>query len=275
MEALFANPAVQAGLAPFVAALALALPLRNTRWLAWSVGAAFVVVIALTMGFALEPMTSSRKLVLAGLAAVLVLPLAERALAASGKARWALLALAAVGLSAWVLSRLLLQKETMPALVAGAGAALFLLVLLDGMQRASAGAPLQAASASMALGFGMGPLALLGASAQLAQIAIAVGAGAAAAVLALVLARGPAQRGWSLGLLAALVTGLAGLLAVFTGSLPWYCLLPVLGSPWAAHLVAPAQERARWLTALGTFCAAAVPMLAAVLLAWFTAGAST
>jgi hypothetical protein len=275
MNELLGNPAVQAGVAPFLAALVVAVPLRNTRWLYWSIGAAFLVVVALTMGFELQPLTSPRKLVLAGLGALLLLPALETGIPAGSSARSWVLALAAAALSAWMLSRLLLQKEAVPALLAAAGAALFLIALLYGMQRATAAVPMQAAAVALALGLGTGGLALLGASAQLAQIGIAIGAGAGATALALLMARRAAGAGWSLGLLAALVTGLAGLLAVFTGSLPWYCLLPVLASPWAARLFDASGTRPLWLTAFCTFCVAAVPMLLAVALAWFTGGAST
>jgi hypothetical protein len=274
MNEFLSNPAVQAGVAPFIAGLVVAIPLRNTRWLAWCIGAAFLVVVALTMGFALEPMTSSRKLVLATIAALLLLPLLEYRFPTRPAARLALLAVAGAAITAWVLSRLLLQKEAVPALVAAAGAALFLAGLLDGMQRGPSGAPVQAAAVGVVLGLGTGVLAVLGASAQLAQIAIAIGAGAGAAVLALLWGRPPEGRG-SLGLLAALVTGLAALLSVFTGALPWYCLLPVLAVPWAARLVPARSPRARLLTAFYTSCAAAVPMLLAVALAWAAARAST
>jgi hypothetical protein len=275
MNELLANPAVQAGVAPFVAALVVAALLRHTRWVYWSVGAAFLVVVALTMGFAFEPLTSSRKLVLAVLVALLLLPVLDTALPVAGRARSLLLALVGAGLGVWVLSRLLLQKEMLPALLAGGGAALFLAGFLDGAQRGSSGSPLQAAALALVLGLGTGVLALLGASAQLAQIGIAIGAGAGAAGLALLLApRAPGQ-GWSLGLLAALVTGLAALLAVFTGQLPWYCLVPLLATPWAARLVREQDSRKPWLTALYTAGAAVIPMLLAVALAWSTAGTST
>jgi hypothetical protein len=268
------NPAVQAGVAPFIAGLAVAFPLRNTRWLAWSLGAAFLVVVGLTMGFTLDPMTSSRKLVLATLGALLLVPLIEYRFPARHDARLALLAVAGVAITAWVLSRLLLQMEMLPAIAAGGGAALFLAALLDGMQRGPSGASVQTAAVAVVLGLGTGVLAVLGASAQLAQIAIAIAAGSGAVVLATAWAHPPYGRG-SLGLVAALAVGLAGLLSVFTGSLPWYCLLPVLAAPWAARLVPASAARAALLTALYTSCAAAVPMLLAAALAWVAGRAST
>ena len=125
-----------------------------------------------------------------------------------------------------------------------------------------------------AMGLGTGALALLGASGLLAQIGIAVGAAAGASLLVQMLAGQRAPPGAALSLLATVVAALAALLAVFTGSLPWFCLLPTLAAPWATRLV-PAGERPVWLTAFLTALAALGPMFLAVGLAWFTAGAST
>lgn len=69
MEQLLANPAIQAGVAPFLAALLVSTPLRRTRWMGAAISVGFPVVIALTFGFSFEALTSMRKLVLAGLGA--------------------------------------------------------------------------------------------------------------------------------------------------------------------------------------------------------------
>jgi hypothetical protein len=131
-----------------------------------------------------------------------------------------------------------------------------------------------AAATSLMLGLAAGALALLGASALLAQIGIAVGAGAGAVLLIHMagLKRGPA--GWTLVLPAATICSLVGLLAVFTGSLPWFCLLPTLAIPWAARL-ARRERDAPWLAAVLTSLAGVVPLLLAVGLAWYTSSQST
>ena len=59
MEELLANPAVQAGVAPFLSALVAAAALRRTRLLGVAVALAFALVIALTVGYAFEPLTAS------------------------------------------------------------------------------------------------------------------------------------------------------------------------------------------------------------------------
>ena len=67
----------------------------------------------------------------------------------------------------------------------------------------------------------------------MAQAGIAIGASAGAVLLIQMLTGKPAPLGWTLALPANVVAGLVGLLAVFTGALPWYCLLPTLAIPWA------------------------------------------
>lgn len=272
MEELLANPAIQAGVVPFVSAFAAAAALSRTRLLGLAVALAFALVIGLTVGYALDPLTATRKLVVIGLATALVVLALEASGARSKPVVRALLAGAAAVAAVWMVWRVLQQQETGKAALYGLATGAYMALLVESCLRAGAGIP--AAAASLLLGLAAGVLGLLGASALLAQVGIAVGAGAGAVLLVhmIGLQRGPA--GWTLVLPAAMVAGLAGLLAVFTGSLPWFCLLPTLAIPWAARLVR--QERhAPWLAALLTALACLVPMLLAVALAWFTAGAST
>lgn len=273
MEQLLANPAVQAGVAPFLAALLVSAPLRRTRWLGVAIGVGFAVVIFLTVGFSFESLTSMRKLVLMGLGATVVaLALEGAQVEARPAVRAAVAAAVAMG-AVWVVLRVLQQQETGRALLGGLGAGLYLATLVESTRRISAD-PIRACACALALGLGVGALALLGASALLAQIGIAIGAGAGATLLVQMLGGQRAPAGWTLALLASVVAGLVGLLAVFTGSLPWYCLLPTLAVPWAARLV-PAGERPIWLTSIVTAVAALIPMLLAVSLAWFAASTSS
>jgi hypothetical protein len=273
MEQLLANPAVQAGAAPFLAALLVSAPLRRTRWLGVAIGVSFAVVIALTVGFSFESLTSLRKLVLVGLGAAFLALVLETAQIPARPAVQGALALTTAMAAVWVVLRVLQQKEAGLALLGGLGAALYMAALVESTGRISAD-PVRASACALALGLGAGALALLGASALLAQIGIAIGAGAGATLLVQMLGGQRAPAGWTLAVLASVVAGLVGLLAVFTGSLPWYCLLPTLAAPWATRLV-PAGVRPVWLTSIITVVAALIPVLLAVGLAWFTAGASS
>jgi len=72
MNDLLQHPAVQAGLAPFAVALPLSLLLARTRFMAAAVASGLVVLLLLTIGFALEPLTSVRKAILVTFAATAV-----------------------------------------------------------------------------------------------------------------------------------------------------------------------------------------------------------
>lgn len=270
MDELFQNPAVQAGVVPFVAALIAAGLLMRTRLLGLAQVVGFAAVVALAIGFSFESLTSTRKLVLAGLFTLLPILLLELRDWSTRAAARSAIALVAGLAGVWVALRVLQQKETAAALLAGAATALYLAALVESTLRVGSDT-VRGAAAGLMLGLAGGALALLGASALLAQMGIAVGAAAGATLLVQMIAGKRSPTGATLSLPASVVAGLVGLLAVFTASLPWYCLMPTLAIPWATRLV-PAGSRPVWLTAFLTALAAFVPLLFAVGLAWFTAG---
>lgn len=274
MEEFLANPAVQAGVVPFLSALVVATALSRTRLLGLAVVAAFALVIALTVGYAFEPLTASRKLVLIGLGtALLVLGLEGPRASASPIVRSAL-AFAAAGGAVWMLWRVLAQQEPAQAALQGLAAAAYMALLLESSLRAGTGGDgIRAAATSLMLGLAAGALGLLGASALLAQIGIAVGAGAGAVLLIHTIALQRGSPGWTLVLPAVAISGLVGLSAVFTGSLPWFCLVPTLAIPWTVRLVAP-DRHPPWRAAVLSCLAGLIPALLALTLAWITSGAS-
>src|SRR5204863_197146 len=68
---MLANPAVQGGLAPFIAALVVAALLAPLRLGGLAVVAAFATAVYFIAGFTFEPLTATRKIILLGLAAPL------------------------------------------------------------------------------------------------------------------------------------------------------------------------------------------------------------
>ena len=273
MNDLLNNPAVQAGVAPFVVALVAAVMLHRTRLLGLALGAGFLTVVFLALGFSIESMTSVRKMIVSGAAATLLVLVIEATKLDAKPVIRAALAAAAAAAAIWVIWRVLQQLETKGLLVASAGAVIYLAALVESGNRIGSDS-VRGAAAALMLGLASGVLALLGASASLAQIGIAVGAGAGAVLLVQMLTGKYAQAGWTLALPANVIAGLVGLLAVFTGSLPWYSLLPTLAIPWATRAV-PAGKYPVWLTAFLSALAALLPMLLAVAIAWLTAGSSS
>jgi len=265
MSALLDDPAVQAGLAPLLAALATAALLRRTRvaWLALVVAVA--TAFALTSGISFSPLTAARKTLLVILAAPLA-GLALDARPARGAAAAALFGLASV----WVYWSVLSQRELAESLVLGGGVAVFVaLAVLLALRLRGDGAA--GAAATLALGLAVATCAFLAASIGnfVAGIALAAGAGA---LLLLQFGLGEEIRPGALGMLSAGVA--AALFAATTfvlAELRWFVLplllLPLLAAALPVARGAPLRLRLTLLCSLA-LTAAAVPVLAA----WLAAG---
>ena len=266
------HPAVQAGVAPFLAALVIAWPLARTRWLALAAGGGMGVLLALTVGFGFTPLTATRKATLMILAAV-VAALALEA-AGIGRRRSVIAAVAVIaGLAAvWVLQRIVEQAEGAAAWRVAIGAAAFVFAITAGALWSSADA-LRASVIGTALGWGSGALGILAASVFLGQAGIALGTACAAAALALLLHGASAAAGWSLALPAALGAALVGVLAVALGAGRAPALLPLLLIAPAVHW-ADRPDAGPWPRALRLGAAALVPVVAAVAWAWLDAAST-
>lgn len=266
MDDLLQNPAIQAGIAPFVLALPLAFLLARTKLLGLAQLAGFLVLAGLAIGFSFESLTALKKLVLLAVGSGVAVLVLELLPVRSSALRWAVLALLAGG-CIWMLWRLLAQKEsTAAAVLTGAVAVAYVAALAGSMLHISKD-PVGGASAGLMIGLGTGAVAILGASAVLGSATIAVGAAAGATLLAQMV-RGQAPAGTSVSLPAATVTGLAGVLATQSAVLPWYCLLPILAAPWATRLVSPERLPKAWVRAFACSALALIPMLVAIALAW-------
>lgn len=270
MDELLQNPAIQSGVAPFVAALIVAGLLMRTRFLGLTQVVGFAVVVALTIGFSFEVLTSTRKLVLVGLFTLVLILLLEFCNWSKSPAARSAIALLAGMAGIWAILRVLQQMETASALLAGLASALYMAVLVDLTLRVSSDS-VRASASGLMLGLASGALAFLGASALLAQVGIAIGASAGATLLVQMLAGKRVPLGTSISLPASVVAGLIGVLTVFTGTLPWYCLLPTLAIPLASRMVT-AGSRPVWQTAFLTAFAALIPLLLALGLVWVGAG---
>ena len=263
MDDVLSNPAFQAGLAPFVCALVVAVVLRRSHLAGLALAAAFFAVVGLTVGYSFGALTAVRKLVIVALCFTALVAWLPSSLAVSAAGRTASGIAAAIA-GIWVAWRIIEQRPGPGGSgLLGAAVAVYLMVLMESTLRAAT-RPNAAAAISLVQGVTAGLLCVLGASALLAQFGVAI-AVASAALLSVQLVGAKAASGWLAGTLSALTLGIVDLLAVLTGSLPWYCLLPTLAVPWAM-VVLPANS---WRTAVLGVLAAAVPGAAAVALAWF------
>jgi hypothetical protein len=275
MTDLLNHPAVQAAVIPFIVALVLAFALAGTRLLALAVVSGIAVVLALTIGFSLEPFTSVKKLIVAVFASAVIgvgLELAR----VGGRRAVAAATAGLAGLAAlWVVQRVVQQMEPAAAWAAAIGAFALGVALTGSAIRGAATSSLRGAAIGACLGWGSGVLALIGASALLAQLGLAVGTASAAVALVQMIRGREAPLGWTLVVPAAVAATTIGVLASATGELRWYCLLPLPFAPLAARLVPAEALRRAWQQAVASGLAALVPVAVAVGLAWLSAASSS
>jgi hypothetical protein len=261
---LLNHPAVQGGVAPFVAALVVVLVFGRVRLGGLAVLAGFVTAAYLVSGIAFTPLTATRKIVLLALTSPVVGMLADFAFRPT-RAGTAILALLAAAAALWVFWPVLAQKETAQALLLGANAALLAAWLVAFALGALAERPLQAGAAGLGLGVAVGGCAILGASAVYGSYGISLAAASGAFLLPQLISGRKIAAGATfvlpVSLAAALLAGGTAILA----QLPWY-VLPVLGLiPAATCLPAPEKAWARAITASAYALAVAALALA---LAW-------
>ena len=275
MTDLLDNPAVQAGVLPFIIALVLGCALAGTRYLALAVVAGLVVVLALTIGFSPEPFTSAKKMIVATFGATVVALVLEATGVGARRVIVAALAVGAGSAAVWTLLRVLQQMEPPAAWAVAAGAFALTLATTGSASFASGTSSLRAAVIGACLGWGSGVLALLGASALLAQLGLAVGSASAAVALVQMIRGREAPLGWTVVMPAAVAAPIIGVLACATGELRWYCLVPLPFAPLLARLVPAGALRRPWQMAFATGFAALLPVAVAVGLAWLSTASSS
>lgn len=239
LQELLNNPAVQAGLAPFLAGLITAVLFRRIKLSGLSIIAGFIITVYLASDFTIVPLTSVRKIVLSGwISAALALLLFLLNLRRPAS----LLPILGGAAAIWTVLRILQQQPTQVLLLWGTACAAYVAILVWGMDKLSDKEPLRAASAASALGIGTGGAALVGASALLGQFGLALGAAAGAHLLIQMITNKPLSTGRTFTFPLAMISGLAGCVAVLGAQLPWY-VLPILAAIPLLAWLAPLPQR--------------------------------
>jgi hypothetical protein len=262
MEDLLNHPAVQGGVAPFIAGLVVAAVLAPLRAGGLAAGAGFLTAVWLVSGFQFSPLTATRKLIVLGMLAPaigLVADIAFKPTRATGPVLGAIFGAASV----WVFFSVLKQKPAGEAALLGGGVAL-LTAWLVAATYSLRDAPVRLGAAGLFLGLGAGVAAVLAASAALGLYGIALGAGAGGYLLIQMLLGRPMAGGAAFALAAGVIAGLLTGAALFLASLPWI-VLPLLALiPLAAHAPLP-RKAPVWAQAVLTSIYAAIPAAGA----WF------
>ena len=274
MPALFDDPMVQAGVAPFVVALlvaALLARVRLTGLVGLALVAALVTTLMLTTGIGFTPLSASRKVLLL----VLLAPLVGLVLDVAGVRHKALAPLLAVLLgpaTAWVFQSLLAQADGVQAWMLGGGVGLFVALMVGLNLRLRHDGP-AAAAATLGLGLAVGVSALLSASIGTLMNGMALAAAGGALLLLQFLRATPLATGWT----GALTTGAAAALfaagTFILAELRWPTLVLLLAVPAVAGLPLFGAQAPRLRTVLVGLLTGAVALLP-IASAWYATGAS-
>ena len=248
MQELLANPAFQAGVAPFVVALIIAVALSPLRLGGLAVIAGFLVCMHFVTGIQFTPLTATRKILILAITAAAIGPLLDFAMKPT-RVGVALIALASAGGALWAFWPVILQKAGSQAWLLGGSAAAALAVMVGFAQAQLAGDGVRAGAAALALGLGAGIAAIFSASLSYGLYGIALGAGAGGFLLPQMIRGRKAVAGATFTAPAMLIGGLVAIGAMLLAQLPWYCVLILALIPIAVQL--PAPERAPvWLQAI-------------------------
>ena len=264
MQELLNNPAVQGGLAPFAAALAVAFALFSFRLAGLAVAAALGTAVYLIGGFAFPPVSAQQKILLISLAVPVlgvIVDLAFKPTRAAGPVLGLVFGL----LVLWVGWNVLRQKESAAAFAAGAGV-VALVAWLTAACFALRDDPVRAGAAALTLGLGIGVSALLSASGSYAQYAASAGAGAGAFLLVQMLLGRTIQAGATFALSAGVACGLLAAGASLGSQLPWYAAAALALVPVATLL--PLPRSGVWLQAIVASAYGGIVGAAACLLSW-------
>jgi hypothetical protein len=238
MDDLLANPGVQAAVVPFVVALVVASVLRPFGWF-WSglaLLAAFLSTVYLTMGLQLEPLNSTRKIIVLGMAMTALAALREMLPNIRIPLSIALGVAAAGGL-VWVLWPVLSRKTGDELVLATAYAVAYsgwLVAASDGLRFRR----LRASSLIIVLAAGTALACFYGASASYAQLAGSLAA-AGGAFLVLTIFKQDISHGATLVIPAVFLAAIIGYAATVYASLSWHALPFLAALPLLARIPVP------------------------------------
>jgi len=265
MEELLNHPAVQGGLAPFVAGLVVAALLAPLRLAGLAAAAGFALTVYLVGGMTFSPLTAARKIVLVGFVATGLGVFADLAFQPKRLAGL-LLGVLFGAASCWVFWSVLVQKPLAEALLRGGGVAV-LVAWLVAFNHELRERPVRAGAAGLMLGLGTGIAAILAASASFGQYGMAIGAACGGFLLVQMIRGGAIAAGTTLTLSVAATCALLAGGTLFLAQLPWFALPALALVPLAARIPLPAGLPV-WGEAILASIFAGIPAVAACFLVW-------
>lgn len=268
MTDLLSNPAIQSGIIPLIVAIVVAVILKRFEgyWSGLSFAVAYYLSVYLAVGFQFYPFTSTRKILIVGLVAIL-LGLIIDAKKIKTKQLYITLLTLGIGSALWVIWPILLRQQGIMILTMSLPALGYVAWLTLGTNQLRNHGD-RTAMVALALGLGTGISAILGASALVGQLGIAIGA-IAGAILLLSLFKQNVKLGSTFALPVGLLSGLLGMGAVIYASLPWYCLIPLAATPLTSYIQLP--NNLTKIKSLFILAAITLPFpVISIALAWFS-----
>lgn len=268
MHELLQHPAIQAGAVPFVVGLVVAAGLFVVRLSGLAALAGAGAAVWLIGQFGLEPLTATRKLVLAAVAggvAGLLADFAFKPTRASNPALGAVFGAIAL----WVFWSALGQGALARGLALGAGTFAFVAWMVA-LSAALQGDAVRAGAAGLGLGLGAGVCATLVSSALLGRYGFALGAASGGFLLAAAVFPGRVSAGAAFMLPVSVAGALVAAGAMFLSGLHWLALAVLALMPLAARL--PLPRAAPWLQAVCASIYTLAVAAGACVLAWQAAG---
>lgn len=264
LQQLLANPVVQSSALPFVVGLAAAVMLFPLRLEGLAAIAGFLAAVAAIGNFGFEPLTATRKIVLAGGAAALLGALSDFAFKPtrfSGPLLGLIFGFAAL----WVFTTVLGQKPPIEAALIGAGV-FALTVWLVAASVALQHDPARASVNGLMLGLGAGVCAVLGASALIGQYGMALGAACGGFIILLWILGPRVGAGHALTLTTSALSALLACAAVLLAQLSPVAVAALALVPLAARL--PMPRTPLWMQPVLASVYTGVPAAGACALAW-------
>ncbi len=266
MVSLLDLPEVQSAVAPLITGLVCGLLLYRwaPRWAGLSLVTGFMTTALLVNGVTIEPLTGTRKIILAVMAATVAAAVID-ASPLRPVVRRTVLVIIALSAFFWMAFRVLAHKEGIIFWLYSAGGVVYiawLVLALDAMRHNSGAL----ASTAVALGIGTSITAILGASALLGQLAAGMAAGGGALWL-LLLRYHEHPVGNVTSFAAALSCGLLGMGGILFAQLPWQvpgvlALMPLI------RFLPRVRELPYWQRASLYMLAAGVITGSAIFAAW-------
>jgi len=251
---VLSHPAVQGGVAPFIASLIVVLLLQSFRLGGLAVVAAFATTVYFVAGFTFTPLTATRKIIMLGLMAPLIGLLVDFAFRPT-RIVASVLAVAGAVAALWVFWPVVAQKGAAEAWLLGGTALVTVAVMIGYGQMFLACHAVRAGSAVLGVGLAVGIASIFSASAIYGLYGISLGAGAGGLLLVQMIRGKTIAAGTTFLLPGMLIAGLVGAGAMVLANLPWYALLVIALVPIGAHL--PVSQKAPvWLQAvlLSLYC---------------------